>query len=103
MAGAAREYLLVEYAAGDRLYVPTDQLAAVRRYTGGESPRLSRMGGTDWSQTRSKVRKAVAVVAEDVVALHRERAAAVGHSFEPDTRSASSRVIAHLSSMAGVQ
>ncbi len=85
MAGAAREYLLVEYAAGDRLYVPTDQLAAVRRYTGGESPRLSRMGGTDWSQTRSKVRKAVAVVAEDVVALHRERAAAVGHSFEPDT------------------
>ncbi len=85
MAGASREYLLIDYAAGDRLYVPTDQLAAVRRYTGGESPRLSRMGGTDWSQTRSKVRKAVAVVAEDVVALHRERAAAVGHRFEPDT------------------
>ena len=85
MAGATREYLLVEYAVGDRLYVPTDQLAAVRRYTGGESPRLSRLGGTDWSQTRSKVRKAVAVVAEDVVKLHRERSAAVGHPFEPDT------------------
>ena len=85
MAGATREYLLVEYAGGDRLYVPTDQLAAVRRYTGGESPRLSRMGGPDWSQTRNKVRKAVAVVAEDVVKLHRERSAAVGHPFEPDT------------------
>ena len=85
MAGASREYLLIEYAAGDRLYVPTDQLAAVRRYTGGESPRLSRMGGTDWSETRTKVRKAVAVVAEDVVKLHRERAAAVGHRFEADT------------------
>jgi transcription-repair coupling factor (superfamily II helicase) len=43
------------------------------------------MGGIDWSQTRSKVRKAAAVVAEDVVALHRERAAAVGHRFEADT------------------
>ncbi|MCL1693761.1 MAG: DEAD/DEAH box helicase, partial [Actinomycetia bacterium] len=85
MAGAARDYLLVEYAAGDRLYVPTDQLAAVRRYTGGETPRLSRMGGTDWSQTRRKVRKEIAVVAEAVVELHRMRAAAPGHAFEPDT------------------
>ncbi len=85
MAGAARDYLLVEYAAGDRLYVPTDQLAAVRRYTGGETPRLSRMGGTDWSQTRSKVRKEIAVVAEAVVELHRARAAASGHAFESDT------------------
>ncbi|MCH7846019.1 MAG: transcription-repair coupling factor [Acidobacteria bacterium] len=85
MAGAARDYLLVEYAAGDKLYVPTDQLAAVRRYTGGESPRLSRLGGTDWAQTRSKVRKAAAIVAEDVVKLHRERAAVTGHRFEPDT------------------
>ena len=85
MAGAARDYLLVEYAAGDKLYVPTDQLAAVRRYTGGEMPRLSRMGGTDWSQTRTKVRKAVAVVAEAVVDLHRMRAASSGHGFESDT------------------
>ncbi len=85
MAGAARDYLLVEYAAGDKLYVPTDQLAAVRRYSGGESPRLSRLGGTDWSEIRSRVRKEVAIVAEDVVKLHRERAAASGHAFDPDT------------------
>jgi transcription-repair coupling factor (superfamily II helicase) len=85
MAGASREYLLIDYAAGDRLYVPTDQLAAVRRYTGGESPRLSRLGGTDWSETRSRVRKAAAIVAEDVVELHRARAAATGHRFSADT------------------
>lgn len=85
IAGAARDYLLVAYAAGDRLYVPTDQLAAVRRYTGGETPRLSRMGGTDWSQTRNKVRKAVVVVAEAVVDLHRARAGAAGHAFDVDT------------------
>ncbi|MEZ5176456.1 MAG: transcription-repair coupling factor [Acidimicrobiia bacterium] len=85
MAGVERDYLLIEYAAGDRLYVPTDQLAAVTRYTGGESPRLSRMGGADWNQVRSRIRKEVAVVADQVVALHRKRAAAAGHTFGPDT------------------
>jgi len=85
IAGAERDYLLVEFAGEDRLYVPTDQLASIVRYTGGESPRLSRMGGTDWSQTRSKVRKEVAVVADQVVALHRKRAAAEGYAFSSDT------------------
>lgn len=85
MAGVERDYLLIRYHGEDRLYVPTDQLAAVVRYTGGESPRMSRMGGGDWAKTRTKVRKAVAVVAEVVVDLHRQRAAATGHAFESDT------------------
>lgn len=85
MAGVERDYLLIRYHGEDRLYVPTDQLAAVVRYTGGESPRLSRMGGADWAKTRTKVRKAVAVVAEEVVELHRRRAAVSGHAFEQDT------------------
>lgn len=85
MAGAERDYLLIHYHGEDRLYVPTDQLAAVTRYTGGETPRLSRMGGTDWASTRTKVRQAVAVVAEEVVELHRRRAAVTGHAFEADT------------------
>lgn len=85
VAGVERDYLVIEYAAGDKLYVPTDQLAAVRRYTGGEQPRVSRMGGADWSATKAKVRKAVAAVAEQVVSLHRLRASATGHAFEPDS------------------
>ena len=84
IAGVERDYLVVGFAAGDTLYVPTDQLAAVRKYTGGEAPRVSRMGGSDWAATRSKVRKAVAAVAEQVVALHRARAAAPGHAYAPD-------------------
>jgi transcription-repair coupling factor (superfamily II helicase) len=80
-----RDYLMVAYAAGDRLYVPTDQLAAVRRYSGGEQPRLSRMGGADWDKTRSRVRKEVAAVAEEVVSLHRARARTAGHAFSVDT------------------
>ena len=85
IAGVERDYLVIAYAKGDKLYVPTDQLAAVRKYTGGESPRVSRMGGSDWAATRSRVRKEAAVLADHVVAVHRARATAVGHSFAPDT------------------
>ncbi|MDH5373379.1 MAG: transcription-repair coupling factor, partial [Acidimicrobiia bacterium] len=85
IAGTERDYLVVAYAAEDKLYVPTDQLAAVTKYTGGETPRLSRMGGSDWSKTKTRIRKAVAAVAGQVVALHRARAAASGHAFSPDT------------------
>ena len=85
IAGVERDYLVIAYAKGDRLYVPTDQLAAVRKYTGGESPRVSRMGGSDWAATRSRVRKEAAVVADHVVEVHRARAAASGHAFAPDT------------------
>ncbi len=85
MAGAERDYIVIVYAGGDKLYVPTDQLAAVRKYTGGESPRISRMGGRDWAAARNKVRKEASVLAEHVVAVHRARAAAAGRSFSPDT------------------
>ncbi len=85
MVGVERDYLIVAYAGEDRLYVPVDQLAAVKRYTGGEAPRVSRMGGKDWSEQKSKVRKAVAAVAAQVVELHRQRALATGHAYEKDT------------------
>ncbi|MCQ3805209.1 MAG: transcription-repair coupling factor [bacterium] len=85
MAGVERDYLLVAYAGDDRLYVPVDQLSLITRYTGGEAPRLSRMGGKDWAATRERVRNEVQVVAEEVVALHRARSAATGYSFNPDT------------------
>jgi transcription-repair coupling factor (superfamily II helicase) len=80
-----RDYLLIAYAGADRLYVPTDQLETIARYTGGEAPRLSRMGGADWERTRGRVRAAVAAVAEEVVALHRTRAVASGHAFGADS------------------
>ncbi|MGQ0849288.1 MAG: transcription-repair coupling factor [Actinomycetota bacterium] len=85
MAGVERDYLVIAYAGEDRLYVPTDQLASVKKYTGGEAPRVSRMGGRDWSETKDRVRRAVAAVAEEVVRLHRARARASGYAFAPDT------------------
>ncbi|MYL09303.1 MAG: transcription-repair coupling factor, partial [Acidimicrobiia bacterium] len=63
IGGVSRDYLLVEYRGGDKLYVPTDQVDAVRRYSGGESPTLSKMGGADWQRTKSGVRSAVSEIA----------------------------------------
>ncbi|MGH3518913.1 MAG: transcription-repair coupling factor [Haloechinothrix sp.] len=91
IAGATREYLLLEYASskrghqGDRLYVPTDQLDQVSRYVGGELPTLSRLGGSDWKNTKAKARKAVKEIAAELVQLYAARQAAPGHAFGPDT------------------
>ena len=85
MVGVERDYLVVAYAGSDRLYVPVEQLAAVKRYTGGEAPRISRMGGKDWSDQKARVRREVAAVAAQVVELHRQRALAAGHAYDPDS------------------
>ncbi|MCI2959345.1 transcription-repair coupling factor [Agromyces atrinae] len=86
-----REYLVIEYApskrgqAGDRLFVPTDQLDLLSRYVGGEAPTLSKMGGSDWAQAKGKARKAVRDIAVELVKLYSARMAAKGHAFGPDT------------------
>ncbi|WP_066516627.1 transcription-repair coupling factor [Curtobacterium ammoniigenes] len=86
-----REYLVLEYAPskrgypGDKLFVPTDQLDQLSRYVGGESPTLSKMGGSDWAAAKSKARKAVRDIAVDLVKLYSARMASKGHAFGPDT------------------
>jgi transcription-repair coupling factor (superfamily II helicase) len=85
IGGAERDYLLLEYRGGDKLYVPSDQIDAVRHYTGGDTPALNRLGGSEWQRTKSKVRVAVRDIAEELVALYRKRVASAGHAFPPDT------------------
>ncbi|HVW31719.1 MAG TPA: transcription-repair coupling factor, partial [Acidimicrobiia bacterium] len=85
MGGVERDYLLVEYKGGDKLYIPSDQVSSIRRYTGGDSPALSRMGGADWSKSKAKVKKAVQEIAQELVVLYRKRMATPGHAFAPDT------------------
>ncbi len=91
VAGATREYLVIEYAAskrgqpGDRLFVPTDQLEQVTKYVGGESPSLHRLGGADWHKAKSRARKAVKEIAADLIKLYSARMAAPGHAFGPDS------------------
>ena len=90
-AGATREYLVIEYAPGrrgqppDRLYVPTDQLDEVTRYTGGEAPALHRLGGADWAKAKGRARKAVRQIASELIRLYSARMASPGYAFGPDT------------------
>lgn len=83
--GAERDYLSIEYAGDGKLYVPTQQLDAVRKYGGGEHPRLNRLGGADWAQTKRRARAAAAKVARYLVELYRERLHLSGTAFTPDT------------------
>jgi len=86
-----REFLVLEYAPskrgypGDKLYVPTDQLDLLSRYVGGESPALSKMGGSDWAAAKGRARRAVRDIAVELVKLYSARMSSKGHAFEPDT------------------
>ncbi|HEX6208575.1 MAG TPA: transcription-repair coupling factor [Actinomycetota bacterium] len=81
---AERDYLLLEYAKGDRLFVPADQVDVVSKYVGGESPRVHRLGTNDWVRTKARVKRALRDMAGELVRLYSARMAAKGHAFPPD-------------------
>ena len=85
LAGAERDYLVLEYASGDRLFVPSDQVGMVARYLGGDTPRVHRLGGSDWARTTAKVKRAVRDMAGELVRLYSVRMSVPGHAFGPDT------------------
>jgi transcription-repair coupling factor (superfamily II helicase) len=91
VAGAVREYLVLEYGASkrggppDRLFVPADALDQVTRYVGGEQPSLDRLGGADWNKRKGRARKAVRQIAAELIKLYAARQATQGHAFEADT------------------
>ncbi len=88
---AQREYLVIEFAASkrgqpaDRLYLPTDQLDQITKYVGGETPTLSRLGGSDWEKTKGRARKAVKQIAAELIRLYSIRQTSKGFAFSPDT------------------
>ena len=85
IGGVERDYLLLEYKGGDKLYVPSDQIDAVRHYVGGESPALHRLGGADFEKSKSRVRSAVREIADELVVLYQRRRHAPGFAFGDDT------------------
>ena len=85
MAGTTRDYLILQYRGNDRLYLPVDQIEAITAYSGGETPTLSKMGGSDWQRTRARASAAASEVAEELVKLYRLRLEVEGFAFSPDT------------------
>jgi len=87
MEGEEREYLLVEYAGQDRLYVPVHQADRLTRYVGADDrpPTLNRLGTAEWSQVKARARRAVEKVARELLELYAVREITPGHAFSPDT------------------
>ena len=86
---STRDYLLLLYKGGDKLYIPTDQLDRIQKYMGsaGEDavPTLSKLGGGEWQQKVQKARAAAKKLAVDLAALYAKRASLQGFAFSPDT------------------
>jgi transcription-repair coupling factor (superfamily II helicase) len=82
-----RDFMVLEYAAGDKLFVPVDRLDLVQKYSGvaGHKPSLDRLGGPGWERVRSRVRKSVESMARDLLELYARRQAASGISFSSDS------------------
>ena len=85
--GAEREYLCVEYAEGDRLFVPVQQADRLARYVGPDSrsPAPTRLGGPQWNSVKGRVKEAVEAMAEDLLELYAKRQVVGGHAFNFDT------------------
>ena len=86
--GFEKDYIKINYAGTDTLYVPATQLDLVSKYTGGgeEKPvKLSKMGGSDWVKTRSRAKSAAKDMAKKLIALYAERQRLPGHAFAPDS------------------
>jgi len=85
--GFDSDYLIVEYAGGDMVYVPLDRLNQIQRYSPseGHTPKLSHLGGTAWSRTKARVRKSIEEMAKDLIAVHAARQARGRPAFTPDS------------------
>ncbi|TMC54055.1 MAG: transcription-repair coupling factor, partial [Chloroflexi bacterium] len=82
-----REYLQLEYAGGDKLYVPVDQADRVARYigTGDAPPAITRLGTADWESAKAKAKRAVDEIAGDLIQLYAQRVQVKGHAFATDS------------------
>jgi transcription-repair coupling factor (superfamily II helicase) len=85
--GITREYILLQYAGTDRLYLSLDKLDLLFPYHASEEkrPRLSKLGGSDWERTKSKVTQSIQEMAEKLLKLYAARQAQPGYAFSPDT------------------
>jgi transcription-repair coupling factor (superfamily II helicase) len=80
-----QEFLELRYAGEDKLFVPVERLDLVQKYTGASKPPVDRLGGTSWERVKTKVKKAMRDMAEELLKLYASRKAVPGHAFNPDS------------------
>ncbi len=80
-----KDYFVILYRDGDRLYLPSEQLSAVEKYTGEDKPKLHRLGGAEFERVKNRIRESVREMAFDLLKLYRSRHQKQGHIYQPDT------------------
>jgi transcription-repair coupling factor (superfamily II helicase) len=80
-----QEFLEVRYQGDDKLFVPVERLDLIQKYTGGSRPALDRLGGTTWEKAKTRVKKAMRDMAEELLKLYAQRKAMPGYAFAADT------------------
>lgn len=85
--GHKRDYLDIVYDKGDKLYVPVDQMDLVQKFIGaeGKTPKVNKLGGTEWTKAKTKVKNSINEIAQDLVKLYAARSTIKGYKFSKDT------------------
>jgi transcription-repair coupling factor (superfamily II helicase) len=84
-AADVQEFLELRYHGEDKLFVPVERLDLIQKYTGGTRPALDRLGGTTWEKAKTRVKKAMRDMAEELLKLYAQRRSVPGHAFAADT------------------
>lgn len=80
-----KDYYVVMYRGGDRLYLPCDQLDTLEKYNGGDKPELHKIGGAEFERVKKRVKESVKKLAIDLLGIYRSRFGKKGHAYQPDT------------------
>lgn len=87
VAGGKKDYIFVQYAGNDKLYIPTDQLEVLQKFVGGEGkePKIYKLSGNDWLKTTKKARQSIREMAQSLVYLYAKRQSTQGYKFNLDS------------------
>ena len=87
VGGVKKDYLHIKYGGDDKLFVPTDQVQLLQKYIGseGETPRLHKMGGTEWAKAKAKAKASAEDIAQDLIKLYAKRRETTGFAYPEDT------------------
>jgi transcription-repair coupling factor (superfamily II helicase) len=80
-----KDYYVILYRGGDRLYLPADQLDTLEKYSGAEKPTLHRIGGAEFERAKKRVKESISAMAIDLLSLYQSRMQQKGHVYPPDT------------------
>lgn len=85
--GVKRDYILIQYAGADKLYIPTDQLGLIHKFVGNkvDKPKVNKLNSVEWSRTKSRAKKSIDDMADELLALYASREAKTGYAFSADT------------------